>query len=204
MSLEQVTDIEPSVMELLSKHSSIAAVRLAGSRSRGEALPMSDWDFEIEPADTAAAIEAIPHLAEQLDPVVGQWDRLSPTHCYMLLLSDGTKVDLIFDVPHTAEPPWEASAGTLPGIDAHFWDWIVWLAAKEARGSTDLVAAELDKMHGHLLAPLGVAQVPETIEEAAALYRAARESAQERFGITVPPAVEAAVVSKLRSGGYAV
>ncbi|HEY8951528.1 MAG TPA: hypothetical protein VIP78_03080, partial [Candidatus Dormibacteraeota bacterium] len=53
-------------------------------------------------------------------------------------------------------PAWQVTAATLPGIDDHFWDWMLWLAAKQQAGKAGLVAAELAKLHEHLLAPLGV------------------------------------------------
>ena len=49
-------------------------------------------------------------------------------------------------------PAWQVTAATLPGIDDHFWDWMLWLAAKQQAGKAGLVAAELAKLHEHLLA----------------------------------------------------
>ena len=79
--------------------------------------------------------EALPELVAPLEPLAQQWDRLSPHACYMLMLRGIGKVDLIFDEPWESSPPWEVSAETLRGIDDHFWDWTIWLAAKEGLGS---------------------------------------------------------------------
>jgi hypothetical protein len=43
-------------------------------------------------------------------------------------------VDLIFTEPHAVLPAWQVTAATLPGIDDHFWDWMLWLAAKQQAG----------------------------------------------------------------------
>jgi hypothetical protein len=71
-------------------------------------------------------------------------------------------VDLIFTEPHAVLPAWQVTAATLPGIDDHFWDWMLWLAAKQQAGKAGLVAAQLAKLHEHLLAPLGVRAQPAT------------------------------------------
>ena len=104
----------------------------------------------------------------------------------MLMLRGIGKVDLIFDEPWESSPPWEVSAETLRGIDDHFWDWTIWLAAKDQAGKRELVGTELMKMHEHLLAPLGVAQIPSTIADAVAAYTAARAEAEKRLGFRIP------------------
>lgn len=95
-------------------------------------------------------------------PVVAQWDRLSPTWCYMLILAGPAKVDLLFGYPHQPAAPWQVTASTLAGIDDHFWDWALWLRSKLARRD-DLVAAELRKLHQHLLGPMGAARAPASL-----------------------------------------
>jgi hypothetical protein len=44
-----------------------------------------------------------------------------------------------------------------------FWDWTLWLGGKALRGELQLVTDELAKMHGFLLAPLGVASAPTSL-----------------------------------------
>ena len=145
--------------------------------------------------------DALPTLVAPLEPVVEQWDRLSEeASYYMLLLPDGVKVDLVFDVPPVLEPPWDVSAETLRGIDAHFWDWILWLGGKQLGGNDDLVRFTLDRlMYEHLLQPLGVRRPPATIAEAVDAYRGARDNRERELGVSVPRAAEDAVVRRIRS-----
>jgi hypothetical protein len=112
----------------------------------------------------------------------------------MLIVAGPAKIDLIFaEEPHTEEPPWEPKGENLDAIDAHFWDWMLWLKAKEASGKLELVDTELDKLFGHLLAPLQVQRRPSSIAEAVAAYRAARRRAERRFGVAVGRELEAVV-----------
>jgi hypothetical protein len=91
---------------------------------------LSNWDFTVTAADFEDLEDALPLLTGPLRPVVAQWDRLSRTRCYMLILAGPAKVDLIFDRPHPIQPPWQVTAATLPRIDDHFWDWALWLRSK--------------------------------------------------------------------------
>ena len=111
----------------------------------------------------------------------------------MLILRGPAKVDLIFpDEPHDNEPPWEPNAANLDAIDAHFWDWMLWLRSKHASAKTDLIASELEKLFDHLLLPLGVRQRPMSIAEAITQYRDARDDAEKRFGVAVARELEQA------------
>jgi hypothetical protein len=188
----------------IGRHPAVNSVELVGSRARGEATELSDWDFEVETLDFGAIAEALPELVAPLEPLAQQWDRLSPHACYMLMLRGIGKVDLIFDEPWESSPPWEVSAETLRGIDDHFWDWAIWLAAKDRAGKKEFVEAELRKMHEHLLGPLGVERVPSSIADAAAVYTAARAEAEDRVGVAVPRVVEDEVRRLLAAGGYAI
>jgi hypothetical protein len=173
----------------------IRSIRLVGSQADGSATEFSDWDFRVEASDFAAAAEALPHLLAPLQPLAQQWDRLSPERCWMLIVRGPAKVDLIFpDEPHSNEPPWEPDPDNLDAIEAHFWDWMLWLRGKEARGKADLVASELDKLFDHLLAPLRVKGPPSSIADAIASYRDARDHAEQQFGVTVSRDLEAAAV----------
>ncbi len=82
-------------------------------------------------------------------------------------------------------------------IDAHFWDWILWLVAKRAGGRAELIRDELEKMHGYLLVPLGVPAAPATIEEAVDGYLVVLEEAERRFGVMVPRALRDEVLPAL-------
>jgi len=74
----------------------------------------------------------------------------------MLILKGPTKVDLLFEVPNEHDPPWRVNGETLGAVDDHFWDWTLWLLAKEVAGKGKLVVSELAKMYQHLLDPMGV------------------------------------------------
>jgi hypothetical protein len=190
-----------AVLTNVSPHAAVERIELVGSRAEGRATRWSDWDFGVRARDFAALSTALPDLLAPLQPLVQQWDRLSETWCWMLILRGPTKVDLIFpEEPHTKEPPWEPGPETLAGIDDHFWDWMLWLLPKEVADKDELVAAELEKLHGHLLRPLGVEARPTSILEAVEAYRAARERAEHRFGVTVQRDVELAVAPALAEG----
>ena len=114
------------------------------------------------------------------------------------MLRGPVKVDLIFsDEPHALEPPWRVTADTLEGIDAHFWDWILWLDSKSAAGKNTVVAAELEKLFEHLLEPLGAGRRPSSIAEAVVAYRTGRDRAERTFGVAVPRVLESEVAPAL-------
>jgi predicted nucleotidyltransferase len=198
----QEAGIAERLAESISRHPAVSSVELVGSRARGEATDLSDWDFEVETREFRAVAEALPSLVAPLEPLAQQWDRLSPHACYMLLLRGIGKVDLIFDEPWESSPPWTVSAATLRGIDDHFWDWTIWLAAKDRAGKQGLVEAELGKMHEHLLGPLGVERVPSNIADAVAVYAAARAEAEKRLATSAPRAMEDEVRKLLAAGAY--
>jgi hypothetical protein len=186
------------VMRVLGSSAGVQHVELIGSRASGQAMPLSDWDFKVVTADFHEIRGVLPQLVVPLRPVVAQWDRLSRTWCYMLILSGPAKVDLIFSQPHAALPPWQAGASTLRGIDDHFWDWMLWLRSKQDAGKLGTVASELAKLHDHLLSPLGVITVPQTIEQAVAEYQTARADWEGRLGMRIPRAAEEAVIRAVR------
>jgi len=175
----------------------IQRVELAGSRARGTPTSLSDWDFSVTTGDFDAVRDELPRLVSPLQPVVALWDPLSPQWCYMFILTGPAKVDLLFGLPHPIHAPWQVTAESLPRIDDHFWDWALWLASKQLAGRRELVAAELGKMHGHLLEPLGVTAVPASIGAAVADYRAARASWEARLQYQVPRAAEMTVMPSL-------
>jgi hypothetical protein len=194
-------DLGPRVSEVLCVHPAVRSVRLVGSRARGTATPHSDWDFQVETEDFPAVAAGLPELVRPLEPLARLWDPLSRHQLHALVLPGPVKVDLLFDVPHEVAQPWRPGAGALPFIDAHFWDWLLWLIGKRHRGQPRLVGDELAKMHRHLLGPLGVDAVPATLEEAAGGYLAARDRAERRFGVRVPRRLQEEVQRLLRTVG---
>jgi hypothetical protein len=190
------------VSRALQRHRAITAVRLVGSRQRGAAGDLSDWDFAVDTVDFAAVADDLPALVSPLGPLAQQWDPLSRRATYMLILRGPIKVDLLFDRPHEPEPPWKVCAETLPTVDHHFWDWILWMAAKQSAGRYELVQPEFSKMSSHLLRPMGIERVPDTIEAAITLYTSARREVENRLGFVVPGKLEDEVRLGLRRSGY--
>jgi len=191
-------DLAERVSALLLPHPAVRAVTLVGSRSQGRATELSDWDVLVD-ADLDALEPDLDALLAPLEPLAAQWDRLSEeASYYMLVLPGGVKVDLVFDRPPKLEPPWRVSAATLPGIDAHFWDWILWLGSKALRGESRFVADELEKMYRFLLAPVGVAVRPGSLDEAVASYVRARQHAMDSLRIGVRPELGRQVSDALR------
>jgi hypothetical protein len=192
-------DLAQRIIASVAPHPEVRNIRLVGSRAEGRASDVSDWDFRVEANDFAAVAEALPHLLAPLDPLAQQWDRLSREYCWMLILRGPAKVDLIFpDESHTNEPPWEPNHENLDAIEAHFWDWMLWLRGKEATDKADLIASELDKLFEHLLAPLGVKRRPSSIVDAIASYQHARDRAEQHFGVVVRRELETAVARVFR------
>jgi predicted nucleotidyltransferase len=192
-------ELEARVREALGAHPAVSSVELVGSRAQGRETMLSDWDFLVKVDVFAEVRETLSDLVAPLQPIVEQWDRLSEeASYYMLLLPGGVKVDLVFDVPPVLEPPWEVRAETLPALDAHFWDWILWLGGKQLAGDDRLVRITLDRlMYEHLLRPVGLAEPPATIAEAIERYRAARSECERELGVQVPRAAEEAVLPRL-------
>jgi hypothetical protein len=199
-------ELEAAVRAALAPHPAVESVELAGSRARGEETALSDWDFQIETDDFGALAEALPRLVEPLEPLSRQWDRYSPHPTYMLMLRGPLKLDLLFlGRVNDPRPPWTVSAATLPAIDDHFWDWILWLASKERAGGHEaLVREQQALLHAQLLAPLGMAREPTGIEDAVRAYLSAREAAERCFALRVDRALGEEVLDGLRRAGYAV
>jgi hypothetical protein len=175
------------VSDALGPHPDVRRVELVGSRARGDATALSDWDFHLDTSDGPRLARELPALVAPLGALAAQWDRLTERATYMLMLPGAIKVDLFpGDERRALEPPWDPTPSNLVAIDAHFWDWTVWLGGKVLAGRTDLVAEELRKMQRHLLGPLGVTSPPATVEEAAAAYQLARDQLEHRWEISVP------------------
>lgn len=187
--------IAEDVAEMMRAHPAVRGVELVGSRARGTAVRSSDWDFAVAVDDFGEVAAALPGLVAPFDPVAAQWDPLGECASYLLVFAGPVKVDLLFrDVPRRPAGPWRVGPDTLPAVDAHFWDWILWLVSKRQRGMDDRVRGELLTMSGHLLRPLGVQAVPRTLEEAVKGYVRARDRLETRYGQRVPRRLEAEVL----------
>ena len=184
-------ELEGRVRAALMRSPHVRGVRLVGSRSTGRASALSDWDFLVETDDIDAVAAELPQLVAPLEPLGQLWDPISEDESsyYMLILRGPVKVDLVFERPNVTRPPWEPSAENLVEIDAHFWDFLYWIASKREKGEDELVAHVLQLLAAHILRPLGVEEVPATVERAAELYVEARERAETRFSVRVPRAL---------------
>ena len=193
-------DVVARTSELVRSHPSVRAVRLVGSRAEGRATELSDFDLLVDTDNFAALRSDLPRLVEPLSPLAAQWDRLSDEATYyMLVLPGAIKVDLVFDRPPVLEPPWEPRPDTLAAIDGHLWEWILWLGGKQLAGHDALVQEHLRRpLFEHLLRPLGVATPPASIAEAVSVYVATRAAREAEFRVSVPTALQRAVLGRLR------
>ena len=189
--------IDDHAIELVERHPAVRRVRLVGSRATGTATDLSDWDFAVETDDFQAVARDIRLLLTPLVPMAQQWDRLSETWCWMVVLRGPIKLDFIFSEPHESEPPWQPSAGNLDAIDCHFWDWALWLRCKQTSGKSDMLRQELVKLAAHILSPMGVESRPASLNEAVVSYLVAHDRLECRFGVSVPSALEREIVPVL-------
>jgi predicted nucleotidyltransferase len=190
------------VIRLLADQQAIRSVRLVGSRAEGRATPLSDWDFAVDTHDFESAAVVLPRLIRSLSPLGTFWDPLSRRQCFSAILPGARKVDFIFQEPHRPKPPYTAGADALASMDVHFWDWAIWLAAKEAGHHRELVTKELQKMHKYLLRPLGVPRAPATLLEATQAYLSARSGAERRFRTQVDRRLSEECIRFLVDAGY--
>jgi hypothetical protein len=65
-----------------------------------------------------------------------------------------------------------------------------------------MVTRELTKMFDHLLEPLGVRQVPESIGEAISAYTAARDHHADELGVTIELSLQSEVIEALRISAF--
>jgi len=175
----------------LEKHESVRSVRLVGSRRAGRAHDFSDWDFIVDMANFESVERDLHELVASLQPLSELWDPYSFHACYMLMLRGPTKIDLIFPSEKREWlPAWKPSAETLAAIDRHFWDWIVWLEQKRRGGREKVLASSLGDMFELMLSPMGVGVRPRSVREAVDSYLAARNELEQKFGVSVPRALE--------------
>lgn len=194
-------DVVVAIREALEGSEVVASVVLGGSRARGTATGLSDWDLYLE-GEPEELMAEIPALVAPLRPLAAFWEPLSEQAGYMIVMDGPVKVDLFpIGGSRQIQPPWAPGGDTLAAIDAHFWDWALWLGSKSLRGERQLVADELAKMHWFLLGPLGVATCPASLNEAVASYRRARAEASEALGAVVDPELGRQVCEALRRRG---
>jgi hypothetical protein len=186
-----VEDLVTVAIGVLARHPAVTRVELAGSRSRGRHEELSDWDFAVETSDFSAVAHDLPTLVAPLDPLGEQWEPIGDFPVYQLLLRGPTKVEYLF-LKHSQEPmpPVEPGKDTLVAINTHFWDWIWWLATKASVGRNDLVAEHLPQLDAHILRPMGVATIPESVDAAIDAFVARRDALEGEYGVSIPTALE--------------
>ena len=198
-----VDDLVELAISAVARHPAVKRIELAGSRSRGTHERHSDWDFAVETSDFVAVARDLPALVEPLQPLAAQWEPLGHFPVYMLVLRGPTKVEYLFlDHTQEASPPVKPGADTLPAIDAHFWDWIWWLATKESIGRHDLVQQHLPSLYRHLLEPMGAHTEPDSIEAAIRDFLIRRAEIERRYGLEVSRALEREVRPGIRRLGF--
>ena len=69
------------------------------------------------------------------------------------------------------------------------------------KDDADMFKNELTKMFEHLLEPLGVREVPESIGEAISAYTAARDHHTDELGVRISTELQEEVVGALRRAG---
>ena len=115
----------------------VESVTLGGSRARGRATELSDWDLYLD-GDPKRLMAEIPDLVGPLGPLAAFWDPLADRAAYMVVMPGPVKIDLF---PKGGlrpnQPAWEPRADTLMAIDEHFWDWILWLGSKSLSDCRD-------------------------------------------------------------------
>ncbi|WP_242908846.1 hypothetical protein [Actinomadura terrae] len=184
-------DIEGSVLA----HPAVRRIELVGSRARGTATELSDWDYHVTADDFGRVASDLPALVAPWHPLAAQWDPLGDVASYLLIFPGPIKIDLLFaDVPRSSNPPWRVGPDTLAAMDAHFWDWSLWLVSKRRHGMKDRVRGELLRMSLHILEPLGVHSVPPTLEDAAAHYIRARDRLEARYRLRLSRRLEQEVL----------
>jgi hypothetical protein len=196
------TQVVEEVTNAIRRLAPVDSVTLVGSRRDNTAGLLSDWDFAIDSGDLRSVETKLPDLVSTYGPLAAFWDPLGDRRNYMAIFPGLVKLDLHLDLPSNPHEPWKVSPDTLAELDAHFWDWILWLAGKKSRGRTELVSDELLKMHRFLLGPLGSARPPKSIESAVSTYRSARTAAEHQWAVSVSGgALEAEVVPALERHG---
>jgi predicted nucleotidyltransferase len=180
-----------AVKAALEAHPAVTSVELVGSRAEGRTHRLSDWDLYVRTDDFERIAADLRGLVTPLEPLHQLWDPYGKHYAYMVLLRGPTKLDLcFFDEPHAYEPPYEVSAETLPTIDRHFWDWILWTEQKRLCGRDELVRESLELMYTHMLRPMGVEDEPKTVKTALAAYLAARGRLERELGVSVDRTLE--------------
>ncbi len=184
-----------NIADAVEAHAAVTRIEPIGSRARGTATELSDWDFHVTAEDFGEVAADLPGLVAPYGPLAAQWDPLGDCESHLLIFPGPVKVDLLFrDVPRSWNPPWRVGPDTLPAMDTHFWDWTLNLVSKRHHGMTDRIRGELLKMGRHLLRPLGIEALPLSLEQAAERFVRARGRLETRYGLHISRRLEEEVL----------
>jgi hypothetical protein len=191
----------PRIRAAVARHPAVRDVTPVGSRAGGRPTALSDWDLAVATDRFDEVAADLPSLTAPLRPLGALWDPLARHAVFMVVLPGPVKVDLVFDRGHDPGPPWVPGPATLAALDAHFWDWALWLGSKALAGRDGLVLEQLAELHRFVLGPLGVGEVPADLDAAVTAYGAARWRAAARHRVAVAPALGDEVSRALRNHG---
>jgi hypothetical protein len=180
-----------AVREIVGAVPGVHAVDLVGSSAADDRTHLSDWDFALG-VEGEGVLDAVERALERLPVLALFWDPLS-TRANLIVIMDGPiKVDIIVADLRNPHPVsrWMVTAETLPQIDDHFWDWTLWLGAKQLRGAADRVGTELVKMWDALLEPMVATRPPRSIDEAVDMYVVARDKRERELGMRLDRRLE--------------
>jgi hypothetical protein len=194
--------IAEEVAEAVAAHPAVGRVEPVGSGAR-DTVPDAGFRitaFQVTVEDFGEVAGDLPDIVAPFDPLSAQWDPLGEHAGHLLIFRGPVKVDLVFpEVWRNPNPPWRVGPDTLAAIDAHFWDWTLWLVGKSRHGMRDRVRGELLKMTRHLLQPLGIGTVPLSLEEAVDRYVRARDRLETRYGTRVSRCLEREILPLVRA-----
>ena len=198
MILSEAPEIVRLVWSALESSEGVDGLSLGGSRAKGYATELSDWDLFVE-GHPDRLMSEIPDIIAAFGPLAAFWEPLSEQAAYMTVMDGPVKIDLFPKGGVRAiQPPWVLRREALGAIDGHFWDWMLWLGGKALRGEAELVTKELHKMHAFLLGPLGVEPIPAHLQDAVVLYLDARREASQQLGGAVSDELGRQVLQNLR------
>jgi predicted nucleotidyltransferase len=86
-------DVVTAIRGALERSEVVSSVVLGGSRARGMATGLSDWDLYVE-GEPRGLVEEIPALVASFGPLAAFWEPLSEQAGYMVVLDGPIKIDL--------------------------------------------------------------------------------------------------------------
>ncbi|MFL5925710.1 MAG: nucleotidyltransferase domain-containing protein [Gaiellaceae bacterium] len=92
MSPAEDPDVVTAMLAKLGESEAVSSVVLGGSRARGTATALSDWDIYVE-GDSERMMAEIPALVASFAPLAAFWEPLSEQARYMVVMYGPTKVE---------------------------------------------------------------------------------------------------------------